>query len=299
MPTTLTGLLLFVVLLLPGFAYLVGKERHGTERRQSPFRETVAIVAASITSELVVLAVFFAIRARWPTVTPDVEALIVNSGAYLRGIPGHHEHYRIVAVWGIALLTAATLGAYLATKPKVRGLGKKLKLTGPYPHESTVSAWWVLFERWPEGRDVQVVCMLDDGSVVRGQYASFNTMAEDSPDRDLVLQKPIFYRPSGENAREVPYPVSAASCSARRIVTLFVAYSEPDSANSIRSQERPGSEIQVQPVPVPVPSAASPPQSEASPSAGEPTPALGRPLALPVPSGLSALRQRLRVRRFW
>jgi hypothetical protein len=33
MPTTLTGLLLFAVLLLPGFAYLVGKERAGTERR--------------------------------------------------------------------------------------------------------------------------------------------------------------------------------------------------------------------------------------------------------------------------
>jgi uncharacterized membrane protein len=57
-PTTLTGLLLFVVLLLPGFAYLVGKERHGTERSLSPFRETVAVVAASITSELVVLGLF-------------------------------------------------------------------------------------------------------------------------------------------------------------------------------------------------------------------------------------------------
>lgn len=45
MPTTLTGLLLFVVFLLPGFAYLVGKERNGTERQTSPFRETVAVVA--------------------------------------------------------------------------------------------------------------------------------------------------------------------------------------------------------------------------------------------------------------
>lgn len=31
MPTTLSGLLLFVVMLLPGFAYLVGKEeQNGT-----------------------------------------------------------------------------------------------------------------------------------------------------------------------------------------------------------------------------------------------------------------------------
>lgn len=299
MPTTLTGLLLFVVLLLPGFAYLVGKERHGTERSLSPFRETVAIVAASITSEFVVLGLFAAIRALWPTATPNVGALIVNGGAYVGGTPGHPGHYKTVAVWGVVLLAAATLGAYLATKPGVRGLGEKLKLTGPYPHDSTVSAWWILFERWPYGRDVQVVCMLDDGSVVRGRFGSFNTTAEDSPDRDLILQKPIFYRPSGEKAREVLYPVSAACCPARRIVTLFVAYSEPESVNSTGSQERPGSETQVQPVPVPVPSAVSPAQSEASPSAGGPTLVLGQSSTLPALFGPSALRQRLRDLRFW
>lgn len=50
MPTTLTSLLLFVVLLLPGFVYLTCKERHGTERHISTFRETVTIVTASIMS---------------------------------------------------------------------------------------------------------------------------------------------------------------------------------------------------------------------------------------------------------
>lgn len=294
-PTTLTGLLLFVVLLLPGFAYLVGKERHGTERRLSPFRETVAIVAASITSELVVLAAFFAIRALWPTITPNVGTLIDNTSAYLRGTPGHPGHHRIVAVWGVILLIAATLGAYLATKPKVRRLGQIL--TGPYPHESTVSAWWVLFERWPNGRDVEVVCMLDDGSVVRGRFASFNTSAEDSPDRDLILRRPIFYKPPVDNAQEAPYNVSAACFPARRIVTLFVAYNEPNKVNSIRSLEQPGSATLEQPgLGTP---AASPAQPEASTSVGEPTLALGKPSPLQEPSGPSALRQRLRALRFW
>jgi hypothetical protein len=32
----------------------VGKERNGTERHTSPFRETVAIVAASVTSEIAI-----------------------------------------------------------------------------------------------------------------------------------------------------------------------------------------------------------------------------------------------------
>jgi hypothetical protein len=43
------------------------------------------------------------------------------------------------------------------------------------------------------------------GLRLRGLFGSFNTTAEDSPDRDLILQKPIFYRPAGENAREVLY----------------------------------------------------------------------------------------------
>ena len=230
MPTTLTGLLLFVVLLLPGFAYLVGKERHGTERRLSPFRETVAIVAASITSELVVLVVFAGIRALWPSITPDIGALIRDGGAYLRGSSEHPGQYRLVAVWGIALLAVASVGAYLATKPKIRRLATRV--TGPYPHDSTVSAWWILFERWPNGRDVQVACMLDDGSALRGQFGSFNISADDSPDRDLILKEPIFYRPPGEVAREVPWDMSAVCCSARNIVSIFVIYSDPAQQSS-------------------------------------------------------------------
>jgi Family of unknown function (DUF6338) len=271
-PTTLTGLLLFVVLLLPGFAYLVGKERHGTERRLSPFRETVSIVAASVTSELLVLIVFAAIRALWPSRTPDVGALIRDGGRYLRS---SHMHYENVAIWAICLLAAATLVAYLATVPAIRSITKKI--AGPYPHDSTVSAWWILFERWPYGRDVEVVCMLDDGSAVRGRFGSFNTSADDSPDRDLILRKPIFYRPSGEAAREVPYNMSAVCCPARRIVALFVAYSEPARQSAIPVQEQPDPET----------SAASPEQSEAGPKSGEPTPEPVQSSPLQQPSGPS------------
>jgi hypothetical protein len=235
MPTTLTGLLLFVVLLLPGFAYLVGKERHGTERRLSPFRETVAIVAASITSELVVLVIFAVMRTLWPSITPDVGALVRQGGAYLRG-----GQYGNVAIWGLSLLAAAVVLAYLATVPKVR---RRLKwLTGPYPHDSTVSAWWILFERWPEGRDVQIACTLDDGSAVRGLFGSFNVSADDSPDRDLILKEPIYYRPPGDTAREVLWDMSAVCCPARRIVSLFVVYSDApqQGATPVLAQSAPG-----------------------------------------------------------
>ncbi len=238
MPTTLTGLLLFVVMLLPGFAYLVGKERHGTERRLSPFRETVAIVAASITSELVVLVIFAIMRILWPSITPNVGALLREGRVYLTGSTGHRGHYGQFAIWGLGLLVAAVLLAYFATKPSIR---RRLEwLTGPYPHESTVSAWWILFERWARNRNIELACMLDDGSAVRGQFGSFNISADDSPDRDLILQKPLYYRPAGAT-QETLYDVAAVCCPARRIVALFVQYSEPDRPSPTSSQPEAGS----------------------------------------------------------
>src|SRR5579859_6539839 len=114
MPTTLTGLVLFVVALLPGFAYLVGKERNGTERHASPFRESVAVIAASIVSEIAVLSILAVVRSLWPTGTPDVGALVRNGSAYM------HDHYAKVAAWGVGMLALAIVVAYLATLPRLR-----------------------------------------------------------------------------------------------------------------------------------------------------------------------------------
>jgi hypothetical protein len=255
------------------------------ERRLSPFRETVAIAAASVTSELFVLIAFAVIRALWPSRTPDVGALIRDAGSYLRS---SHVHYQNVAVWGICLLAAATIVAYLATVPAVRRVTEKL--TGPYPHDSTVSAWWILFERWPKDRDVQIACTLDDGSAVRGLFGSFNISADDSPDRDLILRKPVFYRPPGEDAKEVPFNVSAVCCPARRIVALFVAYSDPVGQQSATPpQEQPNPETP----------AASPEQSEAAPTSGAPTLEPVQSSRSPRSSGLLPRRRDSRAVRPW
>ncbi len=227
MPTTLTGLLLFVVMLLPGFAYLVGKERNGTERRLSPFRETVAIISASVASEVVILLIFAVVRTLWPSETPNVGALLGQGSLYLLGNRTHHGHYQIFAIWALVLLVCAMLLAYAVTIPRLRRAGGWL--LGPYPHESTVSSWWILFERWRKARAVRVICILDDGSSIRGQFGSFNISADDSPDRDLILMSPLYYSPPGEED-EVPYPVSAVCIAARRIVTMFVNYTAPATA---------------------------------------------------------------------
>jgi hypothetical protein len=224
MPTTLTGLLLFVVMLLPGFTYLVGKERRGTERHLSTFRETVAVVYASVISEIIVLVIFAVIRVLWPSGTPNVGALLSQGNLYLLGNKSHKGHYQIFALWALALLLASMFIAYLATIPRLRRLGGRL--TGAYPHESAVSGWWMLFEQWKKARKIEVICILDDASSIRGQLGSFNTSADDSPDRDLVLIDPLYYIPPGEED-EVAYDVGAVCIAARRIVIMFVNYTAP------------------------------------------------------------------------
>jgi hypothetical protein len=233
MPTTLAGLLIFVVLLLPGFAYLVGKERYGTERHTSPFRETVAVVAASVTSELVILALFTLVRWLSPTLTPNISALVHGGSAYAA------EHYQSLTTYGLLMLALAAAVAYCATVPKVRQLFKRFPVVGAYPHDSTVSAWWMMFEKLPRGRDVQVGCNLEDGSYVTGLLASFNNSADDSPDRDIVLGAPIKYRPPGTTIDPIPYgSASVVSIPASRIVSTFAGYIRREPEEELRVSRR-------------------------------------------------------------
>ncbi|QGV77850.1 DUF6338 family protein [Streptomyces ficellus] len=209
MPTTFTGLILLVVLLLPGLTFVV-RERQGSERRPTPFRETGTVVFCSVLTELLTLALFAAARGLMPGLTPDVGRLVREGGGYAR------DQYVQLGWWaGALLLFSCALAAAAAA------------VTGKRPHASVMSAWWVMFDRWYPGEDPLVGCVLEDGSYIEGRQASFNVSSDDSPDRDLVLVEPLKYRAPG--ATEVEhFPWGAACVSARRIVTMFVSYPDPE-----------------------------------------------------------------------
>lgn len=125
------------------------------------------------------------------------------------------------------------------TVPSVRQVASKLPLIGAYPDDSTVSGWWILFEKWKGNRDIDVGCVLDDGSYVSGRLASFNTSADDSPARDLLLWAPILYRPPGAHEHIVHETARAASISASRIVSLFVSYRDQPAVTPSPSEMPP------------------------------------------------------------
>jgi hypothetical protein len=220
-PSNLLGLLLFVVLLWPGFVYTTIRARRMPERQTTALRETVSIVLISLTALAAVLALFGLVRVIWPHRTPSVRSLIFAPGTYLRA------YYVSVAWWGIAMLTVAVGGAAvvaaLLTSTRVARVPVVGKLAVPHP--STMSAWWLAFNEWdPEEVDIHVGCVLDDDSYVSGRLHSYSQTAADVADRELLLAAPIHVRSKGGNAAvEIPN-AGLVAVSARHLVTMTVSY---------------------------------------------------------------------------
>lgn len=224
MPTTITGLVLLVVLLLPGLTFVIVRERKGSERRPTPFRETGTVVFCSVLTELAVLLVFAIARGVMPHLTPDVGRLVRE------GAPYAQVHYAELVWWAGGLLSAAcALAAVVAAS------------TAGVPHSSAMSAWWVMFEKWYPGESPLVGCVLEDGSYVEGRLASFNVSSDDLPDRDLVLVEPLKYRAPGALDTQ-DFPWGSVCVSARRIVSMFVSYPlAPEQEGEEEGEATPGS----------------------------------------------------------
>ncbi|MBB5152869.1 DUF6338 family protein [Saccharopolyspora phatthalungensis] len=226
MPSTLLGLLVFVISLAPGLTFVLARQRVVPQQSMSVFRETAQMVCVSLLLDIVALLIFGLIRLIWPGGTPDVDRIVREPGSYLR------ESYLLVAWWALGLLAVAVLLAWLAGS----GLLRRILSRAPglrvdaevMPHESSASAWWLLFREQP-GRRVHVGCNLEDGSFVSGWLASYNTAIDEDADRELTLAAPIRYRPKGAADSAELTNTSAVVVSARRIALLLVSYQAPAS----------------------------------------------------------------------
>jgi hypothetical protein len=221
MPTTLPQVLLFVVLLLPGVAYLMLWEHRATLRRPSPFRETAAVVLGSALAELAALIPFALFRTLFPHATPDVGRLIREGDGYIK------THYASLAVWGLALLALAVAFAILAARYVTRNV-----------HPTNHSAWsWMFNHRRQEilaefGTEptIKVACIFSDGSQIEGTLAWFNKLVDDITDRDFILVAPLEYK-TAEGLRQ-HLPSHAICVSARDVRALLVRYvvDSPDAS---------------------------------------------------------------------
>lgn len=221
MPTTLLGLLLFLVLLLPGFAYTLRRERHVSSRSVSVFRESVSVAFVSVVADAAILAAFAVLRGVAPSATPDVGALVRDPSGYGR------THYAELIGWGAGLLLIATVLATVAAGPSPRRISRRIpllrdRITGR-EHEAHMSAWTLLFTEHAGAR-IHLGCVLSDGSYISGKLLSYSRASEDVEDREITLSGPIRYRAPGETELTTIPDVGAAAVSARELVLLTVSY---------------------------------------------------------------------------
>lgn len=225
MPTTLSGLVVFAVLSIPGFLHYVQRRALvplRLERAPSPLVEAATLASVSIFTNALALGCFGIARMLLPHHTPEVRRLILDGAGYAA------PRVAYLLLWASAALGVSSgLAMLLGRRPgPVRAIARWV--TPPVAVD--VSAWTHLFEEGPRGAEVYVGCDLRDGSYVGGLLAWYSTQDEETPDRDLVVAEPITYRPPGAEEDETISGFSRLVISARDVKRLYVSYIAPAAA---------------------------------------------------------------------
>jgi hypothetical protein len=216
-PTTLSGVVLLLVFLLPGFVFVVVRERHRPARDRSAFRETATVLFVSAVGYVALAGALLIVCVFSRPMRETAASLLLDAGdLYI----AHPIRFASSAAAVVLLVTVACAFAGSRYPRRLRQLVQK----DYSPSDPTGSAWWITFETQPNA-DKAIGLMLDDGTWIGGTLFSWSRDAKDSPDRDLVLQKPIFVRsPTSDEPAELDDEVIIVS--ARRIVYAGVTYWE-------------------------------------------------------------------------
>jgi hypothetical protein len=249
-PSSLWGLVLFVVLLAPGLAYVLRHERVVPARSHTAFRESLRVVFVSVACLVATGLLATGIRAVVPERTPDLHTLILNPGGHWR------NHHVELAWWAFAFVVFATvLGAVAADRRVVRSVHRLARrpvirwVTGAADTDiSSASAWYRVMHIFDDGapqpkppRDshglIHVGAAMDDGTYVEGRMVMFNVAADEDADREMLLSAPLHF--TMQNGERFPFAGQFTVISARHIVRLDVTHMAPVPA-SVPPQSAPG-----------------------------------------------------------
>jgi hypothetical protein len=231
-PSTFTGLVLFVLLLAPGFAFLLVSERGVVAVRQTtPLRQTATIGLASVVWDIAAVLVLAAAVRFTPLRGPNLDNLMAEGLDYAR------RSYRSSAGWLIALVVVACVlsvlfAGVLNRTDRLAVLRDRAPISWLFPESGGtehVSAWWkVLVDpNVHEGMRRYATCYLEDGSSIRGWVASASPDVRDSPDRELVLWAPLVF--IDWSGKRTELEKGAATVSSGRMLFLHVRYLPRDA----------------------------------------------------------------------
>lgn len=206
-PANLVGLLLFVLVLAPGWLWVRVAERRQVRPDRSALLEAAELVVTGVifTTAAAVVVVGIGVGVGW---LPELRAVTMSGSTYVQDEP-----YRTAGV--VAMVFALSLvAAYGTARLVYRGKEASLVPAG--------SVWQDVFGEGGEGRPIFVSTSLVDGRVVDGYLYSYSTDASGG-DRDLALQAPIYVW-SGEPLERMRATAHRTVLRAEQMVAMWVRY---------------------------------------------------------------------------
>lgn len=206
-PANLIGLVLFVLVLAPGWLWVRIAEKRQVRPDRSPLLEAAELVVTGVVFTAVAAAVVVAVGNGngW---LPELRDVTASGSTYAQDEP-----YRTAGA-AVIVFALSLAAAYGTARLVYRGKEASLVPAG--------SVWRDVFGVGGEGRPIFVSATLEDGRVVDGYLYSFSTDA-DGGDRDLGLQAPIYVW-SGEPPERMRAPADRTVLRAQQIIAMWVRY---------------------------------------------------------------------------
>jgi hypothetical protein len=190
----------------------------------SPLIEVATLLAVSLVTDAIAIALFAAVRGALPHATPNPEKLLTQPASYAYNQIGY------LAVWALALLAVSCAVAVLIGR-FASSLGVPTFLT---PLVVDASAWYEVFESGPKGYGVYVACDLQDGAYLGGMLDWYSTELQETADRDFALAAPFEFAKDGEMSDLAGF--DRVVVSARQLTRMYVAFVEPGGDSGHREQ---------------------------------------------------------------
>ncbi|MER8026916.1 DUF6338 family protein [Glutamicibacter protophormiae] len=192
MPTTLTSVLLYAVLLLPGIAYVHESDRRHPSAKLSAFRETGKAFTVSIVAFGVMLIIVMTVSLGSEVVREAFVKFVRDPGGTFASYPRTS-----VGAFLLYLTVSVALAITAANKEWWQKIQRRWEKDGDIIPES---AWESMLSRDLDNEPLKVEAvrhaniMLKSGRRIRGQIATWSPRLEDDLDKAVVLLRPISVR---------------------------------------------------------------------------------------------------------
>ena len=229
-PSSVAAVAVFLLLVAPGVAYELVRQRRRPARQDSVFIEVSRVLLAGVTLSLAGMCLLGFARLAGPGGLASPGELIANTQSYIA-----LNSARVLATIVAYVIVTMTLAVFWADCQSYGG-SKHLIVQD--------SAWFLTMARYaPPGCAVHVAVTMPDGTAYLGRKLFF-TADPALGDRELVLQPPLSYRaPGTPETVSLPESLHRLILPASQITSMAITYVRKDNGSDEQLPETAHTEL--------------------------------------------------------